>query len=790
VGGNVETQLQRGAPRGAIFTSLLDRLREAPGTTVLVVEDLHWADEATLDLFRFLTRRVAHVAVLILATYRDDEVGAAHPLRRVLGDLAGNASVRRLRLCPLSRAGVVALAGAGPIDVERLYATTGGNPFYLTEVLAAGDSDVPVTVLDAVLARAMRLTSGARQLLDAAAAFSAPAEPWLLAEVAGGASGLDECVTTGMLQAVAGGVAFRHELARLAIERAVPPGRLADLHGRALAALLSRPAVTHDAARLAHHAEGAGDAAAVQTYAPAAARWAAALGSHREAADQYARALRFAAGLPEVAMAQLLDQHSYECYLTDRLEEAASSRRRSLTYWRAVGDRRRQGDTLRWLSRLAWFRGNNAEAEQTAAGALEILADLPPGPELAMAYSNRAQLGMLSGETAAAIHWGGLAIELAERLARTDILAHALNNVGAAEMSHDPVGGRAKLVRSLTLARADDLEEHVARALTNLGVCGLGIRDYADADRWLEEAIAYCTDRDLDSWRLYVLAGQAQSAFEQGRWAQASDKAEVVLRNDGTAPISRIFALVVLGRVRARRGDPGVWPVLDEALALATETRELQRLGPVAVARAEAAWLEGNASLALDLVDRTFLLAARVGDRTSGWQVGELAYWRWRAGGAQAAHPEGAAAFTLQMAGDWDAAAGRWQALGCPYEAAWALTETGREASMRAALAVFAELGARPAAAAASRRLRELGVRRVPRGLRPGTRANPVGLTAREMEVLALIVEGLRNPDIASRLFISTKTVDHHVSAILSKLGARTRGEAARAAARFGIGQP
>jgi predicted ATPase len=190
-----------------------------------------------------------------VATFRDDEVGSSHPLRVALGDLAGSGLVRRLRLEPLSREAVAALVGAGGVDHDRLYETTGGNPFFVTEVLAAGGEEIPVTVLDAVLARAARLSAPARKVLDAAAVVAPPVATWLLAEAAGAAPGhLDECVEAGMLQELAGGVAFRHELARLAIEQALPPGRRADLHRRTLAALLARPAATHDTTRLAHHA--------------------------------------------------------------------------------------------------------------------------------------------------------------------------------------------------------------------------------------------------------------------------------------------------------------------------------------------------------------------------------------------------------------------------------------------------------------------------------------------------------------------------------------------------------
>jgi DNA-binding CsgD family transcriptional regulator len=791
VGGGLEQLLRQEASREALFSALLERLRHGAPASVLVVEDLHWADEATLDLLRYLARRIGAVPVLIVATFRDDQVGPSDPLRVTLGDLAGSGPVRRLRLAPLSRQAVTALVEGSGIDPEQLYRTTGGNPFYVTEVLAAGGEEIPMSVRDAVLGRAARLSPPARQALDAAAVVAPPVEPWLLAEAAGMASGdLDECVAAGMLVERAGGVAFRHELARLAIEQALPPGRRTDLHRDVLAALLARPDATHDPARLAHHAEGAGDAAAVLAHAPLAARQAAGLRAHREAAAQYARALRFGDALPPGPLAELLERHSYECYLTDQLEDAVASRERALECWRALGDRRRQGDALRWLSRLAWFGGRNAEAERAGRAALELLEGLEPGPELAMAYSNLAQLRMLADDTDAAVAWGGRAIELAERLGRGDILVHALTNVGTAEALAGRDAGRAKLERSLALAQAENLEEHVARAYTNLASAAVEDRQYADADRWLAEGIRYCTERDLDTWRLAMLADQAQADFEQGRWTEATRTDEIVLRDPRTSPVSRIDALAVLGRVRARRGDPGVWPLLDEALALATGTGEAQRLGPTAAARAEAAFLEGDPGRALYVVEDALEVALLPGRWCRPWLLDELAYWRWRAGGS-GRPPEGAALpFALQMAGDWEAAAERWRALGCPYEAATALADSDQEAPLRTALAEFERLGARPAAALAGRRLRELGVRGLARGPRPATRANPANLTARELEVLTLVAQGLRNADIARRLFISAKTVDHHVSAILGKLGVRSRREAAAAAARLGIGNP
>jgi hypothetical protein len=456
LGGALEAALRNASSRETIFATVLDELGPGRPPTVLVLEDVHWADEATLDLLKFLGRRAPRLPLLIIVTSRDDEIGATHPLRSMLGDLPRGA-VRRLELRPLSEEAVAALARRAGRGGAGLHAVTGGNPFYVSEVLAASQPGIPATVRDAVLGRAGRASAAAREALEVMSVVPGRSEPWLVDALLGrDHAGLEECLAAGMLSSDPHGVGFRHELARRAVEQSLAPSRRRARHARVLAALEAAPAPVAPA-RLVHHAEAAEDAASVQRHVPLAAAQASALGAHREAAAHYDAGLRFAGGLPEETRAALLEGRSYEEYLLDRMPQAVAGRQEVLGIWRRLGDRRKEGDALRWLSRLAWVSGARADAERYAADAVAVLEPLGPGPELAMAYSTLAQLHMLAFERAGAETWGGKAIALAERLGNTEILVHALTNVGTAQLGSLSVEpGRTTLERALRLALEGD----------------------------------------------------------------------------------------------------------------------------------------------------------------------------------------------------------------------------------------------------------------------------------------------------------------------------------------------
>jgi ATP/maltotriose-dependent transcriptional regulator MalT len=793
-GGRLCSLAENGADREQLFAALLDELRRPAVPALVVFEDVHWADEATLDLLKFLGRRIGQTGALMVVTFRDDALPPEHPLRGVLADLPRKA-VRRLILPRLSEAAVEELAREADRSAAGLYALTSGNPFFVTEVLA-GAGGVPASVRDAIFARAARLDGAARAVLDAVSLVPGRMERWLLDALVGPATAaVEACLAAGVLEAHGRELGFRHELARLAWESAVDGERARLLHGRVLAELWARdghaeggiasPPGIISTARLVHHAAHADDRATLLRLAPLAAREAVRLGAHREAVAHYETALDRAADLPPGERAELLEAYAIQCFLTGAGERAVAALEEALAIRRELGDRRRQSENLRWLARLAWFRGEEATVRRHAREAIDVVEPEGPCPELAMAYSTLSQMRMCAEETEEAIEWGERALELARALDHEDTLMHALVNVGSARLMRGSAEGRAQLEDTLRFALERRAYDHAARALLNLAEISVDWRDVERAGGYLEEAIRFCTDRDLDPYALCVIGGRAVFRLLRGDWPAAIEDAERVLRHPRVPPVDRIPALVTLALIRARRGDPSVWPLLDEARVLAEPTGELHRIGIVAAARAEAAWLEGRLRDVAAEVRAAYELARA---RENPWALGELASWLWRAGeplpeevGASCAEP-----YALELRGEVRRAAEAWEGLGFPFERAVVLSRGEDLAEAQEALRMLHGLGARRAAEVVAGELRARGVRGLPRGPHSGTRRNPANLTRRQLGVLALVAEGLTNLEIAERLFIAPKTVEHHISAILDKLDARSRVEAAVRARELG----
>jgi DNA-binding CsgD family transcriptional regulator/tetratricopeptide (TPR) repeat protein len=781
LGGELEDLCWAGAAREDLFRALLRQV-SAPGTlNVLVVEDVHWADEATVDLLRFLGRRLRDAPVLLIATYRDDGLAAVDPLRVALGDLATQRPTRRVELAPLSAEAVGILADGSGLEAAALYRLTGGNPFYVTEVLRAGLGVVPSSARDVVLARAARLGGGSRDVLDVAALIGARVELDLLMSVtACQPAAVDEILASGLLAEDGGWLRFRHEIARLAVEHAIPAHRRSAVHARILAALGLLGC--DDGARMAFHAEAAGDRSAVLHHAPRAARQAAELGSHREAAAQFERALRCGAGADLDVTAGLYGGLGFELLLVGRYQGAVDADEQAVTLWRQADDRLREGDTLRHLSFALQQLGRGHDSVAAAEAAVTVLDPLGPTVELARAYARLASTRMCFSEHQAAIDLAVRAQTIAEPLGALDALSHALNTQGS---SVAYTGGEwtGYLHRALDVALAAGLDDEAGRAFANL-YCTYGMqRRFAEAERYFTEGVAYCDEREVRSHAAFLRGERVAALARTGRWDEAVTLSTELLASADPSPLYRLHPLHVLGVIWARRGQPGAWEYLDEAAETADASGEPQWIIPVRLARAEAHWLQGEPHGAAHEAE----LADDAEAGSDAWERGEIAAWLRRTGSPRPPRGELAEPYRLQAACEWEEAARLWTGLGCGYEAALALYDTTNDTALREALKIFDALGATAAAQITRQKMRRLGIRSIPAGPRAATRANPLGLTPREREVLDLICAGLSNAEIAAKLFISTKTVDHHVSAVLAKLDAPTREAAAAHAARLGL---
>ena len=764
------TLLERGASREAL---------------VVVVEDVHWADEGTLDVVRLLARKTESTSCLVIVTYRDDELARDHPLRIALGDVSTAAAVERLPVRPLSRDGVARLADHRGADVDTAWRLTSGNPFYVTELLAYGAGHVPATVRDLVLARMAQLGPQATAVVEATSIAPPALDAGLLLAVCGeAADSVDECLASGILQSSRGGVSFRHELSRAAVEESLSPARRLALHRSVVLALMDSPRAGADLAGIAHHAEEAADRDAVLRHAPAAADQAARAGAYREAAAQYARALRFGADLPLGERATLLEGRARACYLADDQREAIAMIREAIECRRIQGAPLEEARALTELTDYLWCRGYNGEADLTVARASTLAAGRPEQREHAYVVHTEALQALHAGDVDECLDRASRALEIGERFGDLGIAGHARVTIGSATARRDLDEGLRMLEEAVETARRDGEREVAARGMNALVFRPMPWERHDLVETYIDAAIEYCTEHTQDLWRINVLAVAARWALDRGRWDDAAGHALAVIDDPRESPWTHHEALCVLALVRARRGDPGARDALEQAAAVGVPLEERFAHVDLAAARAEITWLERSPSDVDSATAEMLSAASEDEDRDAAYR---LLFWRRLAGLSVEVPRDERGPYGLALSDRWEGAAAEWTRRGCPYEASLALAQTGSVVDLRHAHAELQRIGARPLATVVARELRGLGIRDLPRGPRATTRANLAELTTRELEVLALVAEGLRNADIAERLYVSRRTVDHHVSAILRKLGAGSRGEAVASAQRLGL---
>ena len=779
LGGDLQQTCAADPARHVLFRALLDALTELPGLTILVIEDVHWADEATLDLLRFLAARLRGLHLLLICTYRDDGLTADHPLRALLGDLSGHRATRRLNLSPLTRGAVTTLASGTGVGADELYALTGGNPFLVTEVLAAESDSVPPSVSDAVLARLARLSPAARQVLETVSVIGPRVEVDLLITTGATGQEIDECLSTGALVHDEDGFGFRHEIARRAVELSIPEHRLRAVHDVVLRALLDSGST--DDARLAHHAEGAGAVDAVLTHAPRAAARASALAAHRESATQWERSLRFADTAPVRARAEMHFALALQCGPIDRWESAAEHAQAALDLFREIGDVRQAGNTLRWLSRALWRLCRSDESAAASAAAVTTLEPLGPSYELAWAYANHGAL-TLNGGAPDALAMTQAAVAMAEQLGATDVLSDALNTLAFADVDSTDDRPLDLLRRARDIAVSGGHAEQAGRAYVNHHELLSDRHRFSEAQRLFDEALAYTEEHDLPTYAKCLRGGHAYSLVKLGCYDQAELIAGSNLNRAELSPINRLYTMLPLTRARARRGHPSTDADVEQITALVDGNKEPGYQVEVHWTRAEASWIDGRD----DDARRDIKAAVDPARGVDPYVRGVVATWARRLG-VDHDLADVAAPYALELAGATRHAAQAWLDLGCRHDAAMALLDSSDPVDLREAVRLLDDLGETRTVARAQAVLRERGVIAVPRGRRASTREDRFGLTAREREILALLCDKLTNVEIAERLFLSERTVGNHVAAVLRKMGVTSRRDAARLAGQTSV---
>jgi DNA-binding CsgD family transcriptional regulator len=767
----LEEAILDGAPPQRLHPLLLAEVDLQSRPTVLVVEDVHWADDATLDALTFLVRRVGRIRALVVLTLRPGEAPPGSAVNATLGEIPP-ANAGYLDLEPLSEAAVASLAGE---TAPAVFAATRGNPFYVTQLIEADDpSDIPPSVAHVVGARAARLEPDARRLVELVAVVPRRIATRVLDRAfpdwpaAAADPERRHLLDVGPLY-----VAFRHELVRDAVRAGLPASRQRQLHAEVLAALLDTGA---DPADIVHHAAAAGADEIVAEHVLVAARRAAASQANRQAWAHYQRAADFRDRYAPAERAAILDELAAAAHLVGRFGDAIAATKTALELWRELGDEPALGRGTLFLSRMHWFAGDGALARSEAAEAAAIFERSGDALGAAAATGYRARLAMFAADSETATALAERTRELADAADSDEWRIHALVTLSSIRQMSRPDPAPALAAYDQALAAGFTHEAHVAlgNSVHALVTWGHGRVARTQVDRAVADAERY----ELHHFAAYSRMMSAWLDAREGRWDAAARAASAEVTRGGS--ISGLLAEAVLAEIAVRRGAPDAEERLEALERAAERTGELERLVPALDLRVEQTLTLGAPSPTQliaqmsDQVSRDAHLALRVAAaaRLAGLDVPE--------------HTPLPSPYSFVAAGDWRGAADAFGDEGWRYERALFLSFADDAGSLGQALATARELGAEPLAGRVSARMRELG-HAVPRGPRRTTQANAAGLTPRQVEVLELVVAGLSNLDIAERLVLSERTVEHHVAAVLRKLGTTSRHAAARRAAELGV---
>jgi DNA-binding CsgD family transcriptional regulator len=763
-----------------IFAAVYDDLRTAP--SVLVLDDLHWADQGTIDLLRFVLRRVSQTRSLVIGILRDDEVGATHPMRALLGDIARSPRADSLSMPPLSVRAVQDLVGQRPVDPAWLHSITAGNAFFVCEMLDHNGGDLPTTVRDAVLARTTGLNPAAWDLLNLLTCSPGAIPDHLLTDLGVTLPASRALAEAGLIRRSSRGVAFRHDLCRLAIGSVIPPGAEPRLHRRLIDAY---EATSHvDPAVLTHHAVGASDIDRIRRCANDAGVAAARSGAHTQATEFFTIALEQGGPLDQEKEAELLELLAWEFYLIDRLDDAITACQRAMRIRQELGESAAVSANHHSLAVYQWYNANRKLAEGHAAEAMSVLDadsdDAGQRVQLGHAFAMQAYLAVQASDLDRAKTLIARAREIAEKTGDSDLMIRVrlIENYGVVLNGDD--SGRDEILAILN-SGPKHIDELYSGGWSNITYFDVEQRRLDVAAELLDVSIPLMHEHDLPICRVWQMGSRARLELMVGEWDDAAADADRLL--DGpSAPLARTWPFLIRALVQLRKHGAGRGS-LDDAWKLACRFGEPIRMLPVAAAIVELSWMTGEPD---DRISECRELLT--GGPITGleWSRGELAVWLRRLGDSfdvvGVAEP-----YRLLLDGAYEAAADDFHRRSMPYDAALALVDSGDPAFAARALDILDRLGADAVAAKVRRDLRSKGVSAVPARRRAATLANPAGLTTRQTEVLRLLDDGLTNAELAERLYLSVKTVDHHVSAILTKLDVTKRRDAVRRARELGL---
>jgi len=765
--------------RRSVMETVLDLLSRSLRPTVLVLEDTQWADEATLDLITFLGRRIARTNGLLILTYRDVEVDADHPLRQVIGELPPQNLVR-ISLSRLSAEAVASMVEDESFDFDEVLALTSGNPLFVTEILASGVTAVPLSVRDAVLARASRLSHEARRVLDLVSVVPGEVERSLVDETTQPTDDqLAESVRQGLLRFDDDTLSFPHDLQRRAIESSLTSAERQSLNQQVLD-LLGK---TADPARLVHHAREANDIDAMVEFAPLAARAAMAIESTKEAVAHFRTLEPFLDRIDVGERAAILDDWGREEHYLDN-KDAVEIFDRAIELRRLAGDDRELARTLTTAARVNRLFAHPQKSLDYAAESVAILGPLGPSTDLARSESLRAFLEWIySDKDAAILELVNQAMATAEAVDDDEAMMHALNIKGNLIHSHGDIGGMSLIEEAHErAAHAGDRWGQIIALITMAAMSG-DVRDVGRAADFAQRARDTAARYEIRTLEVDGQAMYSEFLLWKGEWAAAEDAATETL---GSNPKVESLAWRVLGSIQARRGRGEARTAILRMWEFALPAEGLTVLDTAAAALAEYIWLSEDRDP--EIIERLEKVLAEGIAKGTPWPSGAFAFWMWKLGLLDNV-PEGTADFYgWIIEGEYQKSAEFWRERGIPYEEGLALMH-GTEAEQIEAIHLFEDLGATATANKVRRALSDQGVN-VPRGKSRATREHAAGLTVRQAEVLELLAEGLTNTEIADELFVSQRTVENHVSAVLMKLDVPGREAAVDAARTQGILDP